>query len=377
MDRRGDASSRATTPAGAAAAAPQTTPAIDVAGARRLLASWLRAGRQARNLTLVEVAKITKIQSRTLEHLEAGRFDQLPADVFVRGFVRSYARCVGLDADEAVRRYSECGTTPGPVATPAARALIDSMAELVPTTVHVIQDARPPEAPGEASAAPVEPAVALGSSPAIALPEPKPRKKQRGKGRRARSRQRVAQGSIPPPGVEPVATAEELAEVAEVVAVADEVTVALETAPLTPAPSPAPTQDEPPVVEAAPPPAVEPPPPAVAPMRSSRITIPPPAAPVVPRRTSRPSLVIDDANPELAASEQEERGTETDADRKSFLPPNLLDNLLDGERPRQGGLTLAVIILLIAATLTLSYLMRRPSSAGEGMTAIPTQRSIG
>ena len=42
---------------------------------------------------------------------------------------------------------------------------------------------------------------------------------------------------------------------------------------------------------------------------------------------------------------------------------------------RQGGLTLAVIILLIAATLTLSYLMRRPSASGDGMTQreAPTQ----
>ena len=45
-------------------------------------------------------------------------------------------------------------------------------------------------------------------------------------------------------------------------------------------------------------------------------------------------------------------------------------DLIDREdrTARQGGLTLAVIILLIAATLTLSYLMRRPSSSGDGVT---------
>ena len=37
--------------------------------------------------------------------LEQGRWTDLPADVFVRGFVRSYARCVALDEDEMVKRY--------------------------------------------------------------------------------------------------------------------------------------------------------------------------------------------------------------------------------------------------------------------------------
>ncbi len=53
--------------------------------------------------------------------------------------------------------------------------------------------------------------------------------------------------------------------------------------------------------------------------------------------------------------------------------PVLLDR--EDRSARQGGLTLAVIILLIAATLTLSYLMRRPSSSGDGVTqsAAPVQ----
>jgi hypothetical protein len=78
-----------------------------------------------------------------------------------------------------------------------------------------------------------------------------------------------------------------------------------------------------------------------------------------------PSLVIDDADPESAERVLEERA-ETLAPRRSFLPPILLDR--EDRSARQGGLTLAVILLLIAATLTLSYLMRRPSASGDGMT---------
>src|SRR5262249_40281501 len=90
-----------------------------------------------------------------------------------------------------------------------------------------------------------------------------------------------------------------------------------------------------------------------------------------------PSLVIDDADPESAEQLREERAAAksvmTAAQRRSFLPPILLDR--EDRSGRQGGLTLAVIILLIAATLTLSYLMRRPSSSGDGVTqgAAPAQ----
>ncbi len=83
-----------------------------------------------------------------------------------------------------------------------------------------------------------------------------------------------------------------------------------------------------------------------------------------------PTLVIDDADPESAAQVMEDReqadAVMTNAQRRSFLPPILLDR--EDRGARQGGLTLAVIILLIAATLTLSYLMRRPSSSGDGVT---------
>jgi hypothetical protein len=83
-----------------------------------------------------------------------------------------------------------------------------------------------------------------------------------------------------------------------------------------------------------------------------------------------PSLVIDDADPDSAERELEERAASKEPARRSFLPPILLDR--EDRSARQGGLTLAVIILLIAATLTLSYLMRRPSSTGDGVTQAPS-----
>ena len=65
-----------------------------VVDAKMSLALWLRTGRTQRGMTLEAVAKVTKIQGRILERLEAGKLEGLPAEVFVRGFVRSFARCV-------------------------------------------------------------------------------------------------------------------------------------------------------------------------------------------------------------------------------------------------------------------------------------------
>src|SRR5215510_9319521 len=104
-----------------------------VVAARTSLALWLRAGRVHRGMSLDDVAKVTKIQPRILERLEAGRLDGLPAEVFVRGFVRSFARCVGLDPAEALQRYAACDLAAGSQdLTPTVRALIDSMADLAP-----------------------------------------------------------------------------------------------------------------------------------------------------------------------------------------------------------------------------------------------------
>ncbi|HSK01192.1 MAG TPA: helix-turn-helix transcriptional regulator, partial [Kofleriaceae bacterium] len=113
---------------------------------RLSLALWLRTGRARRGLTLEDVARVTKIQTRMLERLEGGTPDGLPADVFVRGFVRSYARCVGLDEDEALRRYGACGVASAPAVT--ARAVVEAMADLAPATARAMPASRPPLASG-------------------------------------------------------------------------------------------------------------------------------------------------------------------------------------------------------------------------------------
>jgi cytoskeleton protein RodZ len=65
----------------------------------------LRQARESRKITLQEIADTTKIGTRSLQALESDRFDQLPGGIFNKGFVRSYARFVGLDEDKTVAEY--------------------------------------------------------------------------------------------------------------------------------------------------------------------------------------------------------------------------------------------------------------------------------
>ena len=66
----------------------------------------LRREREIRGISLKEIADATKISKRFLEAMEKNDHRTLPAPVFTRGFVREYARYVGLNAEEMVNRYN-------------------------------------------------------------------------------------------------------------------------------------------------------------------------------------------------------------------------------------------------------------------------------
>jgi cytoskeleton protein RodZ len=66
----------------------------------------LRREREMRGITLDEISESTKISRRHLESLEKEDFDALPGGIFNKGFVRAYARYLGIDEDQAVADYS-------------------------------------------------------------------------------------------------------------------------------------------------------------------------------------------------------------------------------------------------------------------------------
>lgn len=419
-----------------------TSRTVTVVDPKMSLSLWLRTGRGHKGLSLADVAKITKIQPRILERLETGKLEGLPADVFVRGFVRSYARCVGLDEGEALQRYSMAAGQPI-APTAAARALVESMSELAPTTATrapkllrrdpevtdvvsthagvtrilasgslqdlpkadtVVEMLLPATGTLAAPAESAEPAVieapaieAVAETPVLdAAPETAPTvepepavisadakptssaKKKRGKGRG--KRRAIATGTPwqPMPFVEAAPITASSIDAAPIVlkasAASDELTAAPAAEAMDLAAGSTATLD-------------------VAPISSdSTAELTATWAPKMPTVVTTsvpwrrpfgsstapaalvPTLVIDDADPDSAERELEDRAAAKEPARRSFLPPILLDR--EDRSARQGGLTLAVIILLIAATLTLSYLMRRPSSTGDGVTQADAAHDI-
>lgn len=73
--------------------------------------SMLRAAREAKGVSLKEIAESTKISTGVLEALETNDVGELPGGIFTRSFVRSYAGAVGLDPEEAVRAFLDAFPT--------------------------------------------------------------------------------------------------------------------------------------------------------------------------------------------------------------------------------------------------------------------------
>jgi cytoskeletal protein RodZ len=67
-----------------------------------------RKAREKKGISLDDVSNVTKISSRMLQAIEEEHFDQLPGGVFNKGFIRAYARHVGLNDEEAVNEYLAC-----------------------------------------------------------------------------------------------------------------------------------------------------------------------------------------------------------------------------------------------------------------------------
>jgi len=65
----------------------------------------LREAREARGLTLPETAIKLHLHQRMLRALEADDYDQLPSPIYVRGYLRNYARLLGLDSEQIVAAY--------------------------------------------------------------------------------------------------------------------------------------------------------------------------------------------------------------------------------------------------------------------------------
>ncbi len=87
---------------------------------------YLRRHRVEKRMSLEEVARATRVPIISLERIELDRFDELPGEVFVRGFLTAYARAVGLEPEDVLARYTSsrktAWVTPLPLSSPAKPA---------------------------------------------------------------------------------------------------------------------------------------------------------------------------------------------------------------------------------------------------------------
>jgi len=65
----------------------------------------LKREREQRKITLDDISVSTKIGTRFLAAIEEDRFDQLPGGIFNKGFVRAYARHLGMDENQAIADF--------------------------------------------------------------------------------------------------------------------------------------------------------------------------------------------------------------------------------------------------------------------------------
>jgi len=74
-------------------------------------------------MSVEEISRATRIPTSAIDKIESDCFDDLPGEVFVRGFLKSYARAVALPAEEVLARYAAsrrvAWVTPVPLSAPA------------------------------------------------------------------------------------------------------------------------------------------------------------------------------------------------------------------------------------------------------------------
>ncbi len=73
--------------------------------------SYLKAERELRGVTLEELHAKTKIPIHFLQALERNKFEELPEQVFIKGYIRSFAKVIGANEDEMLSAYIDITKT--------------------------------------------------------------------------------------------------------------------------------------------------------------------------------------------------------------------------------------------------------------------------
>jgi cytoskeleton protein RodZ len=96
---------------------------------RQNIGSRLRAAREAKGLTISDLADQTRVRVAALEAIEAGDFARLPEPIYVQSYLRAFAQAVGLPVEpvlEAFRRGAPSIPVPSAVAAAVSRRTIET-----------------------------------------------------------------------------------------------------------------------------------------------------------------------------------------------------------------------------------------------------------
>ena len=76
------------------------------------IGAMLRNAREAAGYSIADVAQRLRLSRHHIENLEAERFDLFPVSVFLRGYLTSYARLLGIDSEPLLEAYDRRGFGP-------------------------------------------------------------------------------------------------------------------------------------------------------------------------------------------------------------------------------------------------------------------------
>ena len=100
--------------------------------------SYLKSERELRGVTLDELHSKTMIPVRFLQALENNQFDELPGQVFIRGYIRSIAKVIGAQEDEVLSTYMDIKKTAPSIDTNKPNTLNQKHSTLDPKFIFVL-----------------------------------------------------------------------------------------------------------------------------------------------------------------------------------------------------------------------------------------------
>lgn len=95
------------------------------------IGAFLKAEREKKGYTLDQMASEIRLRQYLLEAIENENWELLPAPVFVKGFIRSYARVLGLNEEDIVNQYDRVGELKEPLPQPLTKPIRSRSAPII------------------------------------------------------------------------------------------------------------------------------------------------------------------------------------------------------------------------------------------------------